>query len=83
MLRRLEGPAHSALGDMTLLANDEVIVSDGAAGGVYRLRTDTTNDVGLERIDRGDFISPQTLAALPDGQHVLVAATPAESALST
>ena len=73
VLRRIEGPAHSALGDMTLLANGEVIVSDGAGGGVYRLRTDTTNDVGLERIDRGDFISPQTPAALPDGQHVLVA----------
>jgi len=49
---------------MTLLANDEVIVSDGAAGGVYRLRTDTTNDVGLERIDRGDFISPQNASGL-------------------
>ena len=49
---------------MTLLANDEVIVSDGAGGGVYRLRTDTTNDVGLERIDRGDFISPQNASGL-------------------
>jgi len=64
VLRRIEGPAHSALGDMTLLANDEVIVSDGAGGGVYRLRTDTTNDVGLERIDRGDFISPQNASGL-------------------
>ena len=73
VLRRIEGPARSALGDMTLLANGDVIVSDGAGGGVYRLRTDAPTAVALERLDRGDFISPQTPAALPDGRHVLVA----------
>jgi hypothetical protein len=68
-LRRLEAPRGAALGDMALLANGDVIVSDGQAGAVYRL---AASGSALERIDAGDFISPQTPALYPDGAHVFV-----------
>jgi sugar lactone lactonase YvrE len=69
LLRRVEGPQGSALGDMTLMQNGDVIVSDGSEGGVYRL---TATGAELERIDNGDFISPQTAAMHPDGKHIFV-----------
>lgn len=64
--RRMEGPKGSALGDMTLEHDRRPIVSDGN-GVVYRV-----NGGQLERIDHGDFISPQTAAMLPDGKHAFV-----------
>jgi sugar lactone lactonase YvrE len=67
--RRVDGPAGSALGDMTLTANGDVIVSDGYGGGVYRL---AAKESALQRLDDGDFISPQTAAMHPDGRHVFV-----------
>ena len=66
-LRRIEGPPHSALGDMALTANGDVVVSDGAGGGVYLAQGDS-----LKRIDKGDFISPQTPACAPDDTRVLI-----------
>jgi len=69
LLRRIAGPRGSALGDMALMANGDVIVSDGDGGGVYRLLVKGTV---LERLDDGDFISPQTPAMHPDGKHVFV-----------
>jgi hypothetical protein len=69
LLRRIDGPRGSALGDMALMANGDVIVSDGDGGGVYRLPVDGSV---LERVDDGDFISPQTPAMHPDGKHVFV-----------
>jgi sugar lactone lactonase YvrE len=69
LLRRVDGPRGSALGDMALMANGDVIVSDGDGGGVYRLLSKGTV---LERMDDGDFISPQTPAVHPDGKHVFV-----------
>jgi hypothetical protein len=69
LLRRIEGPRGSALGDMALTANGDVIVSDGDGGGVYRVLTKGTT---LERLDDGDFISPQTPAMHPDGKHIFV-----------
>ena len=69
LLRRIEGPHGSALGDMALMANGDVIVSDGDGGGVYRL---PSNGSALERLDDGDFISPQTPAMHPDGKHIFV-----------
>ena len=42
-------------------------MSGGTDGGIYRVSADR-----LERIDRGDFISPQTAARHPDGKHVFV-----------
>jgi sugar lactone lactonase YvrE len=69
LLRRTEGPRGSALGDMVLAADGDAIVSDGEGGGVYRL---PANGTALERLDGGDFISPQTPAMHPDGKHIFV-----------
>jgi hypothetical protein len=69
LLRRIEGPLKAALGDMALDSNGNAIVSDGELGGIYRVNRLTHQ---LERIDAGDFISPQTPAILPDGKHLLV-----------
>jgi hypothetical protein len=67
LLARYEGPAKGSLGDMALASNGEPIVSDGDGGGIYRL-----HEGGLQRIDHGDFISPQTIAVCPDGTGVYV-----------
>ncbi len=67
LLRRIEGPQHSALGDMVLAQNGDPILSDGSQGGIYRL--EQTN---LTLINGSDFISPQTPAMLPDSNHILV-----------
>ena len=69
LLHRIEGPTETALGDMALAANGDPIVSDGEHGGVYRVRA---GDQRIQRIDAGDFVSPQTPAVLPDGTHLLV-----------
>ena len=69
LLRRIEGPHGGALGDMTLTENGDAIISDGEGGGIYRVLP--KSDV-LERLDNGDFISPQTPAMHPDGKHILV-----------
>jgi sugar lactone lactonase YvrE len=69
LLRRIEGPHGGALGDMTLTENGDAIVSDGDGGGIYRVLP--KSDV-LERLDNGDFISPQTPAMHPDGRHIFV-----------
>jgi hypothetical protein len=68
LLSRIEGPAHSALGDMVLSAEGVPIVADGDGGGIYRLR----DSKFLDRLDGGDFISPQTPALDADGTHLFV-----------
>lgn len=70
LLRHVKGPPGAALGDMALTANGDVIVSDGAGGRVYRIRTGSNQ---LERLDDGQFISPQTPAMAPDHKHLFVA----------
>jgi len=65
---RIEGPLHSALGDMTLTEEGVPIVSDGGGGAVYRVE-----DGRLVLINGKDFISPQTPVVLPGGK---VAAVP-------
>jgi hypothetical protein len=69
LLHRIEGPPQAALGDMALAANGDPIVSDGEHGGLYRVNA---GDQRIQRIDAGDFVSPQTPAALSDGRHLLV-----------
>jgi sugar lactone lactonase YvrE len=69
LLRRIEAPHGTALGDMALTGDGDIIISDGEGGGVYRLRA---KGEALERIDNGDFVSPQTPAIAPDGEHVFV-----------
>ena len=68
LLHRVAGPAHTTLGDMALTAEGDAIVSDND-GGVYRVDRET---LGVERVDQGDFISPQAAAVDPDGRHVFV-----------
>jgi hypothetical protein len=67
--QRIEGPPKAALGDMVLDANGNAIVADGELGGIYRVDQSTLK---IDRIEAGDFISPQTPAVLPDGKHLLV-----------
>jgi hypothetical protein len=69
LLQRIEGPPKTSLGDMTLDRNGDAIVSDGDHGGLYRAKRGSRQ---VERIDAGDFISPQTAAFLADGKHLLV-----------
>lgn len=69
LLRRIEGPSGSALGDMTLTPKGDAIVSDGEGGGIYGVPAEGDH---LERLDAGDFISPQTPTIHPDGKHVFV-----------
>jgi hypothetical protein len=69
LLQRIEGPPKTALGDMALDANGDAIVSDGDHGGVYLVSGRTQQ---IQRIDGGDFVSPQTPAVLSDGRHILV-----------
>ncbi len=69
LLRRIEAPRPSALGDIALTPEGTVIASDGEHGGIYRVRR---TDDHMERIDAGDFISPQTVAMAPDGAHIIV-----------
>jgi hypothetical protein len=69
LLRRIEGPRPSALGDMVLTGQGDVIVSDGDGGGVYRV---LANGATMQRLDNGDFISPQTPAMHPDGKRIFV-----------
>lgn len=58
-----------ALGDMTVLPDGGVVVSDGRGGSVYRLPADGKK---LEPIDGREFVSPQTPAASNDGSFVFV-----------
>jgi hypothetical protein len=69
LLHRIEGPPKAALGDLALSLNGDALVCDGEHGGVYRV---DRSSLAVERIDAGDFISPQTPAALADGKHILV-----------
>jgi sugar lactone lactonase YvrE len=69
LLLRVDGPQDSALGDMLLLSNGDPLLSDGAQGGVYRLHPSTKT---LERIDNGEFLSPQTAAVSSDGKRAFV-----------
>ena len=67
LARRIEGPGKTALGDLVLTPDGTPIVADGENGGIYRVSGDR-----LERVDDGDFISPQTPAMHPDGKHAFV-----------
>ncbi len=69
LLMRAEGPPGTALGDLALLHDGDVLASDGEGGGVYRLAAKAGS---LVRLDKGDFLSPQTAAVSEDGKHVYV-----------
>ena len=63
LVRRIAGPPGATLGDMVLTPNGDAIASDND-GGVYRVHSDTWR---MERLDSGEFISPQTPAISADG----------------
>lgn len=63
LLHRIAGPAKTDLGDMCLTRNGDAIIADGGHGGLYRV---DARALKFERIDRGDFISPQTPALAAD-----------------
>jgi hypothetical protein len=67
MLHRIEGPHASNLGDMTLAANGDLLISDGDGGGVY-----LEHAAALKRVDAGDFISPQTPAFMPGDKAAVI-----------
>ncbi|MBV8672521.1 MAG: hypothetical protein JOZ33_03720 [Acidobacteriaceae bacterium] len=69
LLRRIEGPPKSGLADMALTNDGDAIVSDSAGAGVYRVGHETLT---LERLDSGEFISPQTPAISPDGKTIYI-----------
>lgn len=60
---RIEGPPHSALGDLALTDAGVPIVSDGTGGGVYKVERGQ-----LTLINGKEFISPQTAVVLPGGK---------------
>jgi hypothetical protein len=68
LLHRIPGPAGTTLGDMTLTPDGDAIVADNE-GGLYRLNHKTLR---FDRLDRGDFISPQTPAMCADQRCVFV-----------
>jgi len=74
LLHRIEGPPKSALGDMVLTSAGDAIISDGAGGGLYRVHRESLagKSPAIERIDSGDFISPQTPAITADGKSIYV-----------
>jgi hypothetical protein len=66
LLQRIEGPPHTALGDLVLGPNGDPIVSDGY-GGIYRVSGDILRPINIT-----DFISPQTSVVLPGNNRLLV-----------
>lgn len=68
LLHRVPGPAGATLGDMTLTTDGDAIIADND-GALYRLDRKTLR---FERLDSGEFISPQTPAMCRDQHCVFV-----------
>ena len=65
--QRLAAPEGAQWADMVLDAVGNPIVSDGQSGAIFRLQK------GIwQRIDKGDFISPQTPALTADGKSLFI-----------
>jgi len=71
-LARLEPPGEGPhlLGDMTVMPDGAVLISDALAGTVFRLRAGASALDPL--VPSGVFANPQTPALSPDGRSVLV-----------
>lgn len=69
LLRRIDGPPGSALGDFTLSPGGDLILSDNEGGGIFSLNHDASI---LERLDKGDFVSPQTPALAADNNLIFI-----------
>jgi sugar lactone lactonase YvrE len=57
------------MGDMTLMRDGSAIVCDSRGGAVFRLRPGSSK---LERIDAGEFISPQTPTLSADEKYAFI-----------
>ncbi len=68
LLHRIPGPPKAILGDMALTGNGDAIASDND-GAVYRINAKSFE---FERLDSGEFISPQTPVPSPDGRRLFV-----------
>jgi hypothetical protein len=68
LLRRIEGPAASQLGDMTLSPAGDLLVADSNKGGLYLLRHD---DRRLVRLNTNEFVSPMTPAFVSPHQALI------------
>ena len=62
LIRQIDGPRKSALGDFTISKSGDLFLADNS-GALYRLAHDSST---LERLDHGEFISPQTPALSSD-----------------
>jgi hypothetical protein len=69
LLRRIDGPASSALGDFTLTTNGDLVLSDNEGGGIYFLSRESST---LERLDSAQFVSPQTPALAADDNLIFI-----------
>jgi sugar lactone lactonase YvrE len=69
LLHRLEELPKAAFGDMTLTRDGDAIVSDNDGGGVYRVSRRTLK---VERLDGGEFVSPQTATISADNRRLFV-----------
>jgi hypothetical protein len=67
LTQRFPAPEGAQWGDMVLDAGGNPIVADGQSGAIYRLRLGS-----WRRLDKGDFISPQTMALADDGKSLIV-----------
>ncbi|HEY4335950.1 MAG TPA: hypothetical protein VGM89_08635 [Puia sp.] len=65
--QKISAPDGAQWGDLTLDAQGNPIVSDGQSGAIFQLRGDA-----WRRLDRGDFISPQTMALAGNGKSLIV-----------
>jgi hypothetical protein len=63
LLRRIEGPRKSQLGDMALSPAGDLLASDSNGGGLYLIRRGSQD---LSRLATSDFVSPMTPAFLTE-----------------
>ena len=68
LVRRIEGPPNTTFGDMVLTPQGDALASDND-GGIYRISRATWK---IERLDSGEFISPQTAAVSSDGLNAYI-----------
>ena len=69
LIHRIDGPPAATFGDMTLTHDGDVIVSDNDPPGVYRVSRKTLR---LERLDNGEFVSPQAATVSADDRRAFV-----------
>ncbi len=69
LLRRIDGPPNSALGDFALTQTGDLILSDNEGGGIYSLALDSST---LQRLDSGQFVSPQTPTLAADDNLIFI-----------